>query len=475
MNNSPEKNFYNIIFINESGERINIVVNADTKIGDLIKEYYKRIQKTNLLYKNFENIVFFYNNEKLEKNYEKSVGIYFKWGPPNILVFNGKNNEYKNYKIIEPIRENIYSSVFKAKNKAGLEIAIKKIFKEKIKYQMKFSKMKEITEEDFKPEIDKFNKEIQNMKKCECENSVEIYDYYDTEKEFVIIMELCDETLFDALCRKENGFSSQEIKNILLQLNKVFKKMNTYKILHRDIKLNNILVKYLNKEKTEYKVLLSDYGISNQVYSLTQRFTTHAGTQIIMAPEILNDEKYDDKCDLWSLGIIIYQLKTKSFPYEGTVDKTILKEIEQKGQAVLDIIDDKEVMREVHRMLGERCNEYVPMKSGTLRASMKAYPQSVRWETPYAHYQYEGEVYGPNIPIIQQGIIIGWYSRPGVQKYPTGRELGIPGEWKGWKFGYTTPGTKHHWLDEAMKNGGLRGYSIAVTAMLKRKAKELNK
>ena len=40
--------------------------------------------------------------------------------------------------------------------------------------------------------------------------------------------------------------------------------MNYYNISHRDIKLNNILVKYLNDEKTAYKVLLSDYGISNQ-------------------------------------------------------------------------------------------------------------------------------------------------------------------------------------------------------------------
>ena len=69
---------------------------------------------------------------------------------------------------------------------------------------MKLNKMSdEISEEDFKAEIDKFNREIQNMEKCECQNSVEIYDYYDIEKKFVIIMELCDETLFDLLYRKK--------------------------------------------------------------------------------------------------------------------------------------------------------------------------------------------------------------------------------------------------------------------------------
>lgn len=142
-------------------------------------------------------------------------------------------------------------------------------------------------------------------------------------------------------------------------------------------------------------------------------------------------------------------------------------------ERLLKLINDKEVMRDAHRLLGEVCNPYVPNKSGELRKSMKAYPKSVRWETPYAHYQYMGEVYGPNHPIIRKGIIVGWYSTPGMKKRPTGRELGVPGEWMGWKFGYTTQGTKHHWFDEAMKNGGKRNYSRAVTELLKKKAKSL--
>ena len=137
---------------------------------------------------------------------------------------------------------------------------------------------------------------------------------------------------------------------------------------------------------------------------------------------------------------------------------------------LLAIINDKEAMREAHQILGEMCNKFVPSKSGALRQSMHAYPKSVRWETPYAHYQYMGEIYGPNYPIIRKGVITGWYSKRGVKKSPTGRELGLPGEWMGWRFGYTTPGTKHHWFDEAMKNGGKRNYSVAVTRMLKKRA-----
>ena len=140
---------------------------------------------------------------------------------------------------------------------------------------------------------------------------------------------------------------------------------------------------------------------------------------------------------------------------------------------LFSLIDDNDVMQEIHQMLGEQCNSFVPKKSGELRQSMKAYPEFVRWETPYAHYQYEGEVYGPNRPVIKKGIIVGWYSKG--PKYPTGRELGVPGEWMGWRFGYTTPGTGHHWFDAAMENGGRRTFSLRVTNLLKRKARELNK
>ena len=325
----------------------NIILQAKgkTNLGQLFVNYFYKIQKPNLLINNIDNTYFVFNGSIIDiYDYNKRICDFFYFSQFNVILAINSNNDKYEFKIIRPIKENIYTSVYEAKimNKSFKgNVAVKKIFKDKIKEEMIFVKCKaEITEEDFRPEIEKFNKEIQNMEKCSCENSVKIYDYYDTEKEFIIIMELCDETLYHALARTTNGFSAKEIKGILLQLNNAFKRMNYYNISHRDIKLNNILVKYLNKEKTRCKVLLSDYGVSNHLCSLTQKFTTHAGTQLIMAPEILNDEKYDNKCDLWSLGVIIYQLYTKKFPYYAPVEKGILNMIEEKGQTVLNVIKD---------------------------------------------------------------------------------------------------------------------------------------
>ena len=345
------------IFTNEL-EKIIISVKNETTIQELINEYYKRVQKKNLIYNNIEKTYFMYNCEKINYNNNKeTVQSYFN---ENLETINVRRLDYGNYfrdfEKIRTIKDNIYTSVIEAKiNKENCRIknvAVKKINKDKIKEDMMEDLcLSEITEKQFLPEIRKFNEEIKNMELCHCENSVEIYDYFDTEKEFIIVMELCDDTLLHKLSETENGFDKEQIKDILLQLNNVFKKMQEYKITHRDIKLNNILIKYLDDSRTKFKVLLSDYGISNQLNGLTKRLKTYAGTQKIMAPEILNNEKYNSKCDLWSLGVTIYRLKTKRLPYTGKVDKEILDEIEEKGLSVLDTITDDKLKNLLSRLL----------------------------------------------------------------------------------------------------------------------------
>ena len=200
------------------------------------------------------------------------------------------------------------------------------------------------------------------MKKCYCENSVEVYGYFDTDKYFIIVMELCDNTLFKELTKTKNGFEPKEIREILLQLNNVFRIMNDNNIVHRDIKLHNILIKYLNEEKSKFKVLLSDYGVSNQLSSMTQRYKTHAGTQIIMAPEILEGKEYDNKCDLWSLGVIIYQLYTKNPPYSGVLDNEILSQIDNLGQSVLEIIKDVKLKGLLSKLLVKEPKDRISWK-----------------------------------------------------------------------------------------------------------------
>lgn len=116
-----------------------------------------------------------------------------------------------------------------------------------------------------------------------------------------------------------------------------------------------------------------------------------------------------------------------------------------KQKELLQMLNDDRIKTNINLRIKNDINRFVPKKSGHLRRSARVTPDAIVWSTPYAHYQYMGEVYGPNHPIIRNRTIVGWYSTPGRKKEPTGRELGVPGYWMGWRFGYTTPGTHHHW------------------------------
>ena len=349
-----QKKIYNCVFRNCLGESIVVQVNLDDSIEYLIHSYFMKKEKENLFIDNIEKTYFIFDGLKIDyKNKNDKVFKLFKSNEfPKIYVYRlDYKNKYADIKLIDTIKENIYSNVYKAEYE-GNEVAVKKIKKDQLKEDLKESLcIDEINEDDFREEIIKFNRELENMKMCHCENSVEIYDYFDEEKEFVIVMELCDNNLFKELAKTKNGFSAKEIKEILLQLNNAFKKMNEAKIAHRDIKLHNILVKYLNKEKTKFKVLLSDYGVSNQLSSMTKKYKTHAGTQIIMAPEILSGKEYNNKCDLWSLGVNIFQLYTKKPPYIGAFDNEILNQIDKLGQSVLNVIKDAKLKDLLSKLL----------------------------------------------------------------------------------------------------------------------------
>ena len=184
-------------------------------------------------------------------------------------------------------------------------------------------------------------------------NSVKFYEYFHTEKEFCIVMELCDENLFQILSKKEinKGFDIDEIKNILNHLNNSFKIMFENNIIHRDLKLQNFLVKYKNKEKTDYIVKLTDYGISKHLLSLSKKFSTKIGSMNMMAPEILKGEMYNEKCDLWSLGIIIYILYLHKYPYNGNNEIAILNQIQKNNKIILKNIDNSVLKDLVNKLL----------------------------------------------------------------------------------------------------------------------------
>lgn len=103
----------------------------------------------------------------------------------------------------------------------------------------------------------------------------------------------------------------------------------------------------------------------------------------------------------------------------------------------------QEAQKRLNEQVVADCEPYVPFRQGALRGSVGfpkgIYGDEIEYNTPYAHYMYVGEVYGPNIPIKDaQGNLIGWISPP--KKNATGKPLK-----------YHTPGTSSKWFEEAKR------------------------
>ena len=218
------------------------------------------------------------------------------------------------YKLVKLIGAGTFGEIYEGLDiRSGKKVAIKRI-KKKLLY------------ENGNFLLNAYNKEIEIMRLCECENSVKFFCDFDTENHRNIIMELCDKDLLCYLYERKTSFTLDEIRETFLQLNNAFRKMRQNNILHRDLKLGNVLIKFTNEAKTKFIPKLADYGFSKEL-SIYNTRTTHLGTPATMAPEIMMNKPYDDKSDLWSVGIMMYQLYYKEIPYDGMTEMEILNKI----------------------------------------------------------------------------------------------------------------------------------------------------
>ena len=168
-----------------------------------------------------------------------------------------------------------------------------------------------------------FWKEVEIMKKIQSPYSVKLYNVLTSLHYYNMVEELCDGDLYNELMKRPNGFSTEEVRRIMIQLNDAFAQMQKHKIVHRDLKVQNVFIKYT--KRPEFDVKLGDYGFSKE---LSDDITaTKLGTPITMAPEILMNRAYTSKADLWSIGVIIYHLLFKDLPFKGRNEVMILQNI----------------------------------------------------------------------------------------------------------------------------------------------------
>eukprot|EP01111_Echinosteliopsis_oligospora_P012589 TRINITY_DN432_c0_g1_i1.p1 TRINITY_DN432_c0_g1~~TRINITY_DN432_c0_g1_i1.p1 ORF type:complete len:406 (-),score=87.49 TRINITY_DN432_c0_g1_i1:56-1273(-) len=123
-------------------------------------------------------------------------------------------------------------------------------------------------------------------------------------------------SLYDLLHVKGVKLSLEEMVNIATDVAKAMTYLHDYHITHRDIKSQNIL---LQKEDTT-SAIVADFGVAKMTSAQTVKLATQIGTPNWMAPEIvvLNAKKgYDNKVDVYSFGLVLFEMMTNTLPYAG--------------------------------------------------------------------------------------------------------------------------------------------------------------
>ena len=159
-----------------------------------------------------------------------------------------------------------------------------------------------------------FENEINFLINVKGTNIINIIDYYIYEKYYYIVLEKMDGDLSKMLNKYKNGMSSKLVKKIFLQLNTALKEMINNGKTHRDLKPSNILFSYTNDKQSDFIIKIGDFGLAADLIST--KTLSIAGTELFKAPEV-EEGRYSNKCDLYSLGIILYLLKAGEYIFEG--------------------------------------------------------------------------------------------------------------------------------------------------------------
>ena len=223
-----------------------------------------------------------------------------------------KGKIQNNYEIIEKIDTTSFAINYKCKDKRTNTLeALKVINKKNIENIFGVSK-KDMIFESIKKEID-------CLKICDGDYSLRLIDFLETKECFYIVTELWNTNLEQHVINLNSGLTIKEIKEIFNKLNIGLKQMIEKNIIHCDLKLNTILIKYENEEVIPK---ISGYG---KEILLTEDLPLPQWEKFYNAPEILRNVKYDYKIDLWSIGIILYRLYFNEFPYDGTYNSILNK------------------------------------------------------------------------------------------------------------------------------------------------------
>ena len=232
----------------------------------------------------------------------------------NIIISEYRSDPEEDYKTVKFLGEGSFASVYAVQNRLTGILRAMKSLKRKVSSDSPGNPDKVILNE------------INILREMDHPNILKIFSFYSNPKSYDIITELCSGgELFDEL--EENGpFSEKKTAYIMYQIFSAINYCHKNKIIHRDLKPENILIIKREDEDNELLfVKICDFGTAKW-FEDGKIERSIVGSCYYIAPEVLQ-KNYDEKCDLWSIGVIMYILLSGRPPFGGNDDKEIFKRI----------------------------------------------------------------------------------------------------------------------------------------------------
>lgn len=180
--------------------------------------------------------------------------------------------------------------------------------------------------------INKIYHEVNLMKNLRHNSIVKILETIETDKYILIVMENVSGGDLLSFVKKRSQLSEKTAKMIFRQLMLALKYIHSRNIIHRDIKLDNILIDLNNNIK------LCDFGVGKQIHK-GELLNDQCGTPAYIAPEIVRNEGYEGPpVDLWSSGVVLYAMLSGTFPFKATNIKELNRIIQQGHCRTIDKI-----------------------------------------------------------------------------------------------------------------------------------------
>ncbi|XP_068543305.1 serine/threonine-protein kinase 36 isoform X5 [Anas acuta] len=157
-------------------------------------------------------------------------------------------------------------------------------------------------------ELRSLRREMEVMRGLRHPNIVRMLDSFETEQEVVVVTEYAEGELFQIL-EDDGSLPEEQVQAIAAQLVSALYYLHSHRILHRDMKPQNIL---LGKDGV---IKLCDFGFARAMSIHTMVLTSIKGTPLYMSPELVEEKPYDHTADLWSVGCILYELFVGTPPF----------------------------------------------------------------------------------------------------------------------------------------------------------------